>query len=459
MTKMPDKAKVSTTKAFFVRMITRDITLEDSILDLIDNSIDAAWKSEGSRPTGLAGNVNLSNYKILITAKKDRFTISDNCGGMSLEDAAEYAFSFGRKDDNPADDYSIGVYGIGMKRAIFKLGKKISIKSITLGERNKKMGFEVPINVNKWLENDKEPWDFDLVESDSESEEGVIISASQLTSATKNAFGNPAFFHQLRQIIARDYALHLNRGLTIKVNGRAVEGWNIAFRSGKEFKPVRLDYIDDGKPVAVEIIGGMVHAPPDRLDPVERNKKHDPYGWYVICNGRVVLAADKTEVSGWGSREWPKWHPQYAGFVGLIVFSAKDTLDLPLTTTKRSVDQASGVFRRARPKLREISKTWISYTNRRKSMRSGTIENKREVKILESKTKLVSVHKVNKQEVLILPKFGQETKGEQPANVAYSVPMTKAKALARGFGNPNLSYREIGLRSFKYAYKDLVEEN
>lgn len=460
MSEVLGKAKASTTKAFFVRMITRDITLEDSILDLIDNSVDAAWKNEGSRPTGLAESVDLSKYKISIIANKNKFVISDNCGGMSLADAADYAFSFGRRDDSPTDKYSIGVYGIGMKRAVFKLGEKISIKSTTIGEKNKKMGFEVPINVSEWLKKNDEPWDFDLVESDADSERGVVISASQLTSATKNAFGNPTFFQQLHRTIARDYSLHLNRGLTIEVNGKNVEGWNIVFKSGGEFKPARFDYVDkiDGKPVKVEIIGGMADAPPDSNEPSEKEKSQNPYGWYVICNGRVVLAADKTEVSGWGSPKWPKWHPQYAGFVGLIVFSARDALDLPLTTTKRSVDRASGAFRRAKPRIREISRAWVDYTNRRKSMNAGSSENKKEVIKLEAAAKPVSVYQVKKQKVLRFPEFGQKG-GKRPAHIAYSVPEIKVRALARGFGDVNLSNREVGLKSFEHAYEELAEEN
>ena len=460
MSEVIGNAEANPTKAFFVRMITRDITLEDSILDLIDNSVDGACKNEGSRPTGLAQKLNLTKYKISITANENKFIISDNCGGMSLEDARHYAFSFGRKDGNPTDKYSIGVYGIGMKRAVFKLGREIYIKSTTLGEKNRKMGFEVPINVNKWMAISDGLWNFNIIKSDPDPKKGVVISVSKLTSATKNAFGNPTFFEQLHRTIARDYSLHLNRGLTIEVNGKKIEGWNIAFKSGGEFKPVRFDYVDkiDGKPVTVEIIGGMTDVPPDSNEPSENEKKSNAYGWYVICNGRVVLAADKTEISGWGSPKWPKWHPQYAGFVGLIVFSAKDAIDLPLTTTKRSVDRASGAFRRAKPRLREISRGWIDYTNRRKSKNQGSPEDIKEVKKLEAAAKLISVYQVKKQKILMLPEFEHEG-GSQPARIAYSVPETKARALAIGLGNANLSNREIGLKSFEYAYEDLAEEN
>lgn len=48
------KASANPTKAFFVRMITRDITLEDCIFDLIDNSIDGAWELAGGQPMSLA---------------------------------------------------------------------------------------------------------------------------------------------------------------------------------------------------------------------------------------------------------------------------------------------------------------------------------------------------------------------------------------------------------------------
>lgn len=117
------KAAANPTKTFFVRMITRDISLEDCILDLIDNSVDGAWKCEGSKPVGLAGGADLKKYRIAIDTSSDSFRITDNCGGMSLTEAVDHAFSFGRQAADRTDDYSIGVYGIGMKRAVFKLGE------------------------------------------------------------------------------------------------------------------------------------------------------------------------------------------------------------------------------------------------------------------------------------------------------------------------------------------------
>ena len=453
---MPRTVISSPAKSFFVRMITRDITLEDSILDLIDNSVDGAWKNEGSLPAGLAEDVDLSKYKISIELDKNKFTISDNCGGMSLDNAVKYAFSFGRRDDNPADEYSIGVYGIGMKRAVFKLGRKILIESTPLGAT----GFKVPINVNEWLEKSDGSWDFDLEESDRNSRNGVVISVSELTPETKETFKDSEFIQRLYQTIARDYSFHLNQGLIIELNGLKVEGWDITFESGRKFEPVRFSYIDDtgDGPVTVEIIGGMANAPPDSNEPSKKGKGENPYGWYIICNGRVVLAADRTEISGWGDI-LPKWHPQYAGLIGLVVFSARNASDLPLTTTKRSVDGASSVFQKARPKIKKISQTWIQYTRARKIMKRINEESDNEVKRLEAATKPVSLYDVKPRKNLILPKFNQEIIEEKRANVTYSVLQTKAKALAKGFENEDLSYRDIGLKSFDYAYKNIVKKD
>ena len=117
-------------KAFFVDMITRDIELPDAILDLLDNCIDGAQRlgpKGGERP--------YEGRWAKIEFNEKEFTIEDNCGGIPLDIAKEYAFRMGRpptvKTSKPG---SIGVYGIGMKRAIFKLGTSCVVHSFTRNE-------------------------------------------------------------------------------------------------------------------------------------------------------------------------------------------------------------------------------------------------------------------------------------------------------------------------------------
>jgi len=445
------KAVANPTKTFFVRMITRDITLEDCILDLIDNSVDGAWRSEGSRPMGLAQDVDLSPYTIKITATPEIFCIEDNCGGMTLDDAVNHAFSFGRKATDGTDDYSIGVYGIGMKRAVFKLGSDILVRSTFLDDNEDELAFAVPIMVSDWLRDDTPPWDFDIVDDEGLNENGVQIVVRSLTSGVATSFGSPAFMQNLRRTIGRDYSIHLHRGLNIHLNGTPIPGWQIEMLEGADFSPMRIDYRDEAvEGVAVEIIGGMAAPPPDTGEPDVEDEGEKRFGWYVVCNGRIVLAADKTTVSGWGTEQWPQWHRQYSGFIGIILFTAADAADLPLTTTKRSVDTSSEVYRRARPKMREVTRSWIDYTNSRKQALD-------EAKRIEATAAPVPIYAVAKRTTAVLPRLIAKPP-EPVANVNYSVPLVRLKRLAKAMGRSSLAYRDVGLKSFEYAYDDLVGE-
>lgn len=443
------KAIANPTKEFFVTMITRDITLEDCILDLIDNSVDGAWRCAGSRPIGLAGEADLSKYSISISISPQSFRILDNCGGMTLNDAVKHAFSFGRRSTEEYDDYSIGVYGIGMKRAVFKLGTDIRIRSTAVDD-GKRLAFAVPINVATWLANDELPWDFDIVEDEPLAEDGVEITVNTLNGGSIRSFESPAFVQNLRRTIARDYTLHLNRGLKISLNDEPITGVLIELRQSDEFAPMRDEYEDelDDEKVAVELIVGMAAPPPDNSDPDEQDDGDKRFGWYVACNGRIVLAADKTTLSGWGTDGWPLWHRQYSGFLGIILFTAANATALPLTTTKRSVDTSSEIYRRARPRMRDVTRKWIDYTNARKQ----ALE---EAKEREAKATPVSIYAVNKQSPVKLPVLTPK-QVEKVGNIAYAVPLSRLRKLGKALGSINMPYREVGKRSFDYTYDELV---
>ncbi|MBU2957594.1 ATP-binding protein [Paracoccus sp. C2R09] len=447
------KARANPTKAFFVRMITRDITLEDCIFDLIDNSVDGAWERAGGRPMSLNNDTDLSAYKISIEIDQNRFLIKDNCGGISLDDAVNYAFTFGRRDDADTENFSIGVYGIGMKRAVFKLGSSIDITSTYVGDDGLS-SFKVPVNVSDWLEAGNSSWDFDIDEADDLDEPGVCIEVQDLSEATAQSFASPRFVQDLRRAIARDYALHLHRGLVIDVQGKPIKGWSIEMRQGGDFSPMRESFKEkiDGEDVFIELLAGMEALPPDDSDPEgDWDENQNQSGWYVVCNGRIVLAADKTSLTGWGTDNWPQWHPQYSGFMGIIIFSSRRADLLPLTTTKRSVDATSPLYRRYRSHMREPSKTWIAYTNARKQSEREQVAEK------ESKTKAVPIFEVSARSEVVLPQVSAKKRTPE-ANVSYSVPKPKLLRLATALGNIRMTYKDVGLKSFEYAYDDLVGE-
>lgn len=182
---MSKKIDASPTKDFFVRMITRDITLEDCILNLLDNCIDGAGKDLERKGISHSEDSLYEGYQAKIVVKENSFFIDDNCGGISLDEAIDYAFHFGRRPDAPKDtEFAIGLYGIGMKRAIFKLGNLINISSCTDNEC-----FQVNIDVNHWLEHPKD-WDFDLDEVENKESLGTSIKVTELKEAVSREFSD-----------------------------------------------------------------------------------------------------------------------------------------------------------------------------------------------------------------------------------------------------------------------------
>lgn len=88
---MPE-ANANPDKRFFIDLIIRDISLEDAILDMIDNAIDSLVRIKKIslyRDFLSAGKTeqenSLARVKVNFSTKK--FAIEDNCGGISFERA------------------------------------------------------------------------------------------------------------------------------------------------------------------------------------------------------------------------------------------------------------------------------------------------------------------------------------------------------------------------------------
>ena len=429
------------TKDFFVRMITRDISLDNCILELIDNCLDGAHRKNSNTN----GAQNLDGFYAKLTIREDIFTIEDNCGGISVAEAIDYAFRFGRRPDAPDDgDFSIGLYGIGMKRAIFKIGKTTKIRSSTQEE-----GFVCNISVDEWLGHDV--WEFDMDDSPVENI-GTIIRVQDLYRNISKEFADSTFVNSLIRTIERDYVRFIERGFQIKINDTVVKAQPYAAKTSKDFQPYRKIYKDDN--VEVEIIAGMAASPPDSNDPAAGN---DPvertevgyFGWFVFCNDRVVLAADKTERTVWGNEGFSRWHPQYNGFTGILLFRATDPNLLPWTTTKRDIDETSSLYRRAITEMKAATQPWIDYTNQRKNDLD-------EAKRKERETRSVPFFDVATSPIFKVPSAPARLRVET-ANITYKKPQAKVRKAATALGNSNMSYKRVGEKTFEYFMQNEVE--
>lgn len=354
-----DFAVARPTKQFFVSMLTRDITLADAILDLVDNCLDGALRMANG------GDVDYSKRSIQITFDGSAFSIVDDCGGIPRDIAKNYAFKMGREsgDDRDSDSETIGMYGVGMKRAIFKMGRDAVVESLSGSD-----GYEVRIAAD-WLDNPEwEKLAITDLPATQLSEPGTRVEVKKLYDGVARQFGSPAFDNELRMSIGEHFTLFLQRGLTIMVNGETVQYVPVeVLASDSEGAPAPYVFKSTIGGVDVSIAVGLnsVRAAPEEPDE-DSDDSHDrsssAAGWTVFCNERAVIFGDKSRLTGWGDG-LPLYHYQYSRVTGIVEFKSKSADALPVTTTKRALDTSSDVWLQALVKMKAAMRVWITYTN------------------------------------------------------------------------------------------------
>ncbi len=442
-------ADASPQKEFFINMITKDILLADCIFDLLDNCVDGANTEIKKTKRRVKDEKRYEGYQSSINFDGDSFTIADNCGGIPIDIAEKYAFNFGRSKSAPQlPEHSIGLYGIGMKRAIFKIGKKVNIESYT-----EKESFKTEIDVPVWAQKtDKDgKWSFDLSTGPGNDRRGTIISIPVLTDEAKVELGNPEFLRDLRETIARDYAIILMKGFTINVNDVPIAPQSIYILNTEGFKPVRFEKdlkTKTKKVVKFQIIAGLWGAP-DPEDTETTAEEPDP-GWYVICNDRIILAGDKTYRTGWGTYIKRKWHSQYKPFIGLAIFNSDDPALLPWNTTKRGVDLNSEVYMQALVSMADVTDAAIDYSNKRKVDQDVA-------KDLEGKATAIPIFTVPLRKTMSFPPIAEKESRIKMANVSYRVPEEDLVKVKEALGDADMKNKDAGEQTFQYFYMREVE--
>lgn len=433
------KVKADPAKSFFVSMLIKDITLRDAIGDLVDNAVDAIKSCAIDKS-------NLSGYKVEVTLNENEFTISDNGQGMSTEIARTTAFNFGKAKEHKLMENSIGQFGIGMKRAFFKIGSMIDVHSTT-----ENSSFDININVPSWL-SEKE-WDFSFREDTlqenvrQESMKGFNVKITDLSDDAKGSFGNDLFVNQLINEIEYEHMLNIGKGLDIVINGSRLKKTNVALVYNSEIQPTFWQKEQDG--LKVSILAGI------------STKSEDEGGWYVFCNDRLILAKDKSPNTVWTGSKGdgvPLWHAQFHRFRGFVFFEAKDSSKLPWNTTKTGMDMDSPVYQKVRNQMILMTKQVMELLNKLKEEKEK--DNPVEKQLLNKAIDLAT--KENREPVLklraesfklcetfVFPErlFSPVGKGNQ-ITISYMVPKDKYQKV-RSFFQVKTA-REVGQLTFDY---------
>ncbi|MDB5777901.1 MAG: hypothetical protein JWP93_266 [Polaromonas sp.] len=362
----------SPAKHFFVQMLTRDIELVDAILDLLDNCLDGAVRTNATNATNSEVDPQFpyKGYWARITLDENHFRIEDNCGGMPLDVAKNYAFRFGRDNESRDENLAtVGVYGIGMKRALFKLGMDCNVRSNHI-----EGSFGVHIDKD-WINGDKWTLEMDR-NADVPAQHGVDIEVKDLHPQIQYQFdpnkGN--FAEHIKAKVRDHYSYIIKKGFSVSVSGQEIKPSTIQTlipkdpALGSKIAPYIYKTVYDG--VKVNLIMGMYERFPSETeleDYVDGKRSKNTAGWTVVCNDRVVVSNDTTHLTGWGEAGVPAYHSQFVMLSGLVEFTGNDARKLPITTTKRGVDLSSPLYAHVKEIMREALKHFTSFTNRWKT--------------------------------------------------------------------------------------------
>lgn len=366
---MPEKIKEVAglpAKTFFVSMLTRDIELQDAILDLLDNCVDGALRT---RSKTKAVRDSLDGFHASITFDENRFVIQDNCGGIPWKNAKNYAFRMGKPEGVPEEQGTIGVVGIGMKRAVFKMGRECHVLS-----EHKDDSFMVSIEPT-WFTDDNH-WEFKAERTKpSRKDHGTIIEITKLLPSVRIAFKEGSTFRgDFPQVVADSYSYLIEKGFGVTINNIPVRPRPVRLfvekRRSRKAEPLIQPFIYTGDidEVSVFLTVGYRSALKTSEEQDAENEQATfsarDAGWTIICNDRVVLTADRTVKTGWGVGGVPQFHNQFSPIAGIVEFTSKHTDRLPVTTTKRGVDLGKDVYIKVRQKMQEGLKHFTTNTNR-----------------------------------------------------------------------------------------------
>ncbi len=361
-------AHAKPTKRFFVFMLTRDIELRDAVLDLLDNCIDGILRT--AKPDTPADKP-YEGYWAKITFGEDSFQIVDNCGGIPRDLAINSAFRMGHPDESLDRLPTVGMYGIGMKRAIFKMGRSSRVFSQTSDD-----AFEVTISP-EWLSDD-EDWELPLHTAQRElTDDGNAIAGTKIE--VRNLYpeitarfrsGRDPFVDEFRRAVEQHYSLIIAKGFQVRINEVPVQPRPLELLQTESTKKTGIaPYIFKGiiDEVEVFIAVGFYRPTPDESEieaELQTRRSRDDAGWTVVCNDRVVVYRDRSGLTGWGVSDVPRYHNQFIAIAGIVQLTSSNPWSLPLTTTKRGLDASSELYLTVRNKMMEGLKLFTQFTNK-----------------------------------------------------------------------------------------------
>ena len=432
-------------KRLFISLLTRDISMIAAFLDLIDNSVNATLEPFAEKLETADGYVRMledltvqPNTEIRLTISDQRVRISDNAPGISNKVARRQVFKFGRSLDDESGSDRLSVYGLGLKRAFFKLGGRVKIVSDHV-----EGGFELDLDVVEWAKDTQLPWQFELLSREPVEPEkcGTSIEVWNLYPETKKRLKDGVFEGQLKENIGRTYAYFLGKFVRIFVNNESVAGTNLRVGSNNA-----TDRFENNQATCTISAG---------LGTPEAGKYRDSgSGWFVFCNGRTVISADKSSKTGWNNNGLPIFQPKHRPFLGTVYFVSMHADRLPWDTTKSGINEDSEIWQEAKRLMVTVGRTVTSFLDGRYSDEGMEIEEK---ELTEATKKRIDAMRASiaSRKSFEPPKRPKKS----TTRIQYDANIEHVESISEYLGRSGMSGSDVGRHTFNFFLRNEVGES
>ncbi len=308
--------------------IISDYDLKTGITELIDNAVDI-WIGKKHR-----GKLRVD---LVLEADRQLITLRDNAGGVRQEHLRLLIAPGGSR--NSPDAESIGIFGVGSKRAVVALAEHVSIKTRHPDDRS----FQVDIP-KEWLESPD--WELPAYEIPEVKAGTTQIELSQLRKPI-SADDETMVIEHLSEtyywfLEIDDCEMFING---TKVRPKSFEVWAYPPDYPPRATPP-FEISPDGKgKLTVEIAAGLI---------ADRDPAEDNYGVYFYCNNRLIVKEIKArEVGYFVSTEAGVPHPD-ASLCRVIIRLNGPAKLMPWNSSKTAIKFDHPAFLQIRPTLIQL---------------------------------------------------------------------------------------------------------
>lgn len=305
--------------------IVNDYDIQTALTELIDNCIDT-WN--GTDRSGVL------QVELELDFERQNILLRDNAGGVPREELRLLVTPGGSKND--PDGQSIGIFGVGSKRAVVAIAETIAIKT------RAGSGDTHQIDIDRdWLASDS--WELPAYRVADIAPSTTLIEFTRLRRPL--AVGDDERF---RSHFGSTYERFLRDGrASIVVNGTSVIGtspeqW--CYPPGNEpmSATFEVDPMQNGQTVVVQVTAGLI---------ADRDPEQGNYGASVICNNRMICRDKRTRDFGYFvSSEAGVPHPD-ASLCRAVVEIAGPAKLMPWNSSKTDIVSTHPTFQLARPTI------------------------------------------------------------------------------------------------------------